>query len=131
MSEVNKNGDIVSRPWRMILVYGVPIAAILSTQFFDANLMVVTAVLVVAFGFMGAACVINALGCGRVHCWFTGPFMLVIAMLILLQGLGWWPLFGQRGDGLTVLTNVGLWGALILTFVPEFIFGKYFQSGAR
>ena len=33
----------------------------------------------VAFTWMGIACVFNATRCGRMHCYFTGPFFLLLA----------------------------------------------------
>src|SRR3989442_15948432 len=37
-----------------------------------------------AFTVMGIACVVNAVRCGRVHCYFTGPFLLLLAAASLL-----------------------------------------------
>jgi hypothetical protein len=37
---------------------------------------------------MGAACIVNALRSGRVHCYITGPFFLVMALVTLFYGLG-------------------------------------------
>ena len=34
-----------------------------------------TVVWTVALGIMGAACMVNALRCGRVHCYVTGPLL--------------------------------------------------------
>src|SRR5260370_31843786 len=34
--------------------------------------------------FMGAACLLNAKRCGRLHCFVTGPFLLLLAGLSLL-----------------------------------------------
>jgi hypothetical protein len=32
---------------------------------------------------MGVACIVNALRCGRVHCYLTGPFFLLMAVIAL------------------------------------------------
>lgn len=70
----------------------------------------------------GIACLINAFRCGRLHCFFTGPFYLVMAVLSLLYGVGILQ-FGQLGwlwiGGVVVI------GGPILTRVPERIYGKY------
>ena len=33
--------------------------------------------------FMGVTCLVNARHCGRIHCYFTGPFFLVLAGVAL------------------------------------------------
>jgi hypothetical protein len=54
---------------------------------------------------MGAACVANALRCGRMHCYLTGPFFLGMALVALLYGLGVVPLGGKGWNviGLTIV----------------------------
>ena len=47
-----------------------------------------------ALTLMGAACVANAVRCGRRHCYLTGPVFLIAAALSVLQGthllsVGW------------------------------------------
>jgi hypothetical protein len=39
--------------------------------------------------FMGVACLLNARRCGRIHCYFTGPFFLLLAG-------GWASIWPQR-----------------------------------
>jgi hypothetical protein len=76
---------------------------------------------------MGAACIVNALQCKRVHCYITGPFFLLMALVTLLFGLGVVPL-GRNGWnwlGLTILI-----GAVALWCLPELVWGKYRKSRA-
>jgi len=72
-----------------------------------------------SFAVMGAGCLFNARRCGRLHCYFTGPFFLLISAVSLLRGLDIvsfdWNWIG----------GVALAGGLFLTFVPERIWGKY------
>jgi len=81
-----------------------------------------TAVWTAALSIMGAACLANAVRCGRVHCYITGPFFLVMAVVTLLYGLGVLPLGGNAWNaiGLTVLI-----GAIAFCCVAEMLFGKY------
>ena len=72
--------------------------------------------------FMGGACAINIKRCGRLHCYITGPFFLILAALSLLYGLGIVSL-GPRGW--QWLTDALFIGGCILTCVPEWLFGKY------
>ena len=81
-----------------------------------------TAVWTVALGTMGAACVVNAARCGRIHCYLTGPFFLLMAAATALFGLHLLPL---SGNGWTVISLTTLIGAAVLCCVPELIFGKY------
>jgi hypothetical protein len=72
-----------------------------------------------AFAQMGVACLANAAGCGRLHCFFTGPFYLLGAVSSLLRGLGKlpvpWPALG----------GVMFVGWLLLGRLPERLWGKY------
>lgn len=76
------------------------------------------------FAVMGAACVVNALRCGRVHCWFTGPWFLLAAAVTVLRYVG------LVGIAWPTIINAGMVGALLLYFVPEKIWGKYFAGKA-
>ena len=72
--------------------------------------------------YMGVACLLNARRCGRVHCYFTGPFFLFLALVALLHGSGVVPL-GQSGWSL--LTATFVIGFATLFFVPEWFLGRY------
>ena len=50
-----------------------------------------------ALSIMGTACIANAVRCRRVHCYSTGPFFLMMALVTLLYGLGVVPLGGTAG----------------------------------
>ena len=77
---------------------------------------------------MGAACLANAVRCGRVHCYTTGPFFLVMAVVTLLYGLGVVPL---GGNGWSLISLAILIGAIVLCCLPELFFGKYRRGSAR
>jgi hypothetical protein len=71
---------------------------------------------------MAAGCLINARRCGRIHCYFTGPFLSLMALASLSYGFGWLPL---GSGGWNWIAGVTLAGAVILGCVPELLFGKY------
>jgi len=73
---------------------------------------------------MGVACIVNALRCGRVHCYLTGPFFLVMAVIALSYGLGFLHL---GGNGWNLLGLITLIGAIALWCLPEMSLGKYRQ----
>src|SRR5258708_4709121 len=75
---------------------------------------------------MAAECLVNARRCGRLHCFITGPFFLLLAGVSLLYGLGVLPL---GPHGWQWLVNTLLIGGCVLTCVPEWLFGRYFPPG--
>lgn len=75
---------------------------------------------------MGAACVMNARRCGRLHCYLTGPFFLVLAVVALAYGLGSLPL---GPHGWQWLSDSFLIGTCLLVCVPEWLFGRYLHRG--
>lgn len=108
---------------RGCLTWGIPAAVLIMSpmQYFA---IVWPAVL----AFMGVACWLNARRCGRVHCYFTGPFYSLLALAGLLYGLGVVPL-GARGW--SILSMVLVVGSVVFICLPEWLFGRYRASGIR
>ncbi len=120
--------DDVRRPVPFLLKYGLPLLILMSSQWWSAYLgseyIIFTAMVwAVGLAVMGLACLFNARRCGRVHCYFTGPYMLAMSAAFLLVAGGLdlpsWLTF-------TRLANTALWGAGLLWFGSEMVFGKYF-----
>lgn len=118
----NNSRDILSNRQLTFALFCLPAIAIIATAPHGVGSGWRTAVWTVALITLGAACLANAARCGRVHCYITGPFFLVMALVTLLYGLGVLPL-GRSGWGLIGL--VILVGAIALTCLPEKFFGKY------
>ena len=123
----SKSRDILSSPWRAFVVFWLPAIAIVVAGSSRFSTSWRTIVWTVALGIMGAACVANALRCRRVHCYITGPFFLVMALVTLLYGLGVAPL-GRNGWNLIGLTI--LIGAIVLCCLPEIFLGRYRKGHA-
>ncbi len=70
----------------------------------------------------GTACVANAARCGRLHCYFTGPFLLLGAVVTLTYGLGVLPLGPGRWGTIGLVVALG---SCVFACVPEWIWGKY------
>ncbi len=70
----------------------------------------------------GVGCIANALRCRRVHCYFTGPFFLLMAAVSLLHGVSVLP-FGE--EGWTWIELVTLIGAIAFVYLPELVWGRY------
>ena len=117
-----RSHDILSNPWRAFAVFWLPAIAIVVAGSSGLSWGWRTVIWTVALGVMGTACIVNALRCRRVHCYVTGPFFLVMALVTLFYGLGVMPL-GRNGWNLIGLTI--LVGAVALCCLPEMFFGKY------
>ena len=103
-----------------IFIWGVPVAVLAISA--HAGGAYPTVAWPLALGFMGVVCLINARRCDRTHCYFSGPFFLVMALVSLLYGLGILDL-GKRGW--SELSVVLLIGTVVLVCVPEWLLGKY------
>ena len=119
-----KSRDILSSWWRVFLLYWLPAIAIVVAGVPAISSGWRTVVWTVALGTMGVACIVNALGCGRVHCYLTGPFFLLMALIALSYGLGRLHL---GGSGWNLLGLIALIGTIALWYLPEMFLGKYRQ----
>ena len=81
-----------------------------------------TALWTTSFALMGAACLLNAARCGRVHCRYTGPFFILAAITSLAYGLGLLPLGPSGWKWIGAGTVIG---ALVLCCIPELFLGRY------
>jgi len=114
--------DLLSRPSRAFVLFWLPAIAILIAGGSWVSNGWRTAVWGSALAVIGIACVVNALRCGRVHCYITGPFFLLMAIISLLYGLG---LMALGHHGWNVIGVTTLVGAIVLCCIPEMVFGKY------
>lgn len=78
---------------------------------------------------MGAACLANAWRCGRTHCFYTGPFFLVIAAMALLHGFQIVPLGADGWRWIGIVTGVGGGGLWYLTERALGKYGRYDETG--
>ncbi len=79
--------DILSKPLLALIRYGIPIIAIIASGSANIGTGLRTAIWTAALAILGIACIANALRCGRIHCYLTGPFFLAIGVLTFLYGL--------------------------------------------
>jgi hypothetical protein len=114
--------DILSNRWLAATVFCLPIAIIALSGNFDIGNQARGVVWAACLGIMATGCLANARRCGRVHCYFTGPFLLLMALASLSYGFGWLPLGGGKWN---FIAGITLGGAVILGCVPELLFGKY------
>jgi len=114
--------DILSRPWLAGAVFWLPAAVIVLSGNLNIGNRWQAGVWAVCLGIMAAGCLVNALRCGRTHCYFTGPFLILMGLASLAYGFGELPL---GTSGWNWIGGVTLGGAVLLGFVPELLFGTY------
>ncbi|MFZ3266412.1 MAG: hypothetical protein WA172_20585 [Terriglobales bacterium] len=118
----SRSRDILSNRLLSFALFCLPVIAIVATGYYDVGGGWRTAAWVLALSIMGTACVANAARCGRMHCYLTGPFFLVMAVATLLYGVGVVPL---GANGWNIIGMSILVGAIALSCLPELFFGKY------
>lgn len=112
-----------ARDRRFLLIWCLPIAALVISHQIGGLFRVIAWPMLLTW--MGIACLLNARRCRRLHCYLTGPFFLLLAVLSLLYGVGALPL---GAHGWSTLSLVLLVGGLFLFYVPEWLFGRYFPE---
>ena len=71
---------------------------------------------------MGGACLANARRCRRTHCWFTGPFFIVMAVVVVAYAIG---ALDLGPNGWNILGAVTLAGAIGLWWASERVLGRF------
>lgn len=108
-----------------LLLWGVPLAVVLLTAPADMGQVTRTVLWTVGLLIAGIACVANARRSARLHCYITGPFFLLLALLSFLHGSGLVSLGAWGWSGIAVALLIG---APLLMWGPELIWGKYAGS---
>lgn len=117
-----RSRDLLSRPLSAFVLFWLPVIAIIASAQPKVGTGWRTLIWTAALTVMGAACVANAVRCRRVHCFITGPFFLVMALVTLLYGLG---VIGLGSHGWNFIGLTILVGAVVLCCLPEAFLGRY------
>src|SRR5262245_42385267 len=88
-----------------VFAWGLPTVALVATAFAPPPIR--TPAWLIALVWMGTACLANARRCGRTHCHLTGPFFLVMAVTVLLNGVDLLPLGPHGWRWLGAVTAAG------------------------
>lgn len=116
----NSERDLLGRHWTIGLLWVAPWVLIVASAYTDN--LIRTVAWTFGFTMMGVACLVNARGCGRRHCFYTGPLFLLAAVASLLYGLQVLPL---GPDGWNWIIGVTVVGSLLACCGLETMFGKY------
>lgn len=114
--------DLLSDRFATIAIYWFPVALLVASGFFAVSNTLRTVIWAVALTTTGVGCVVNALRCGRVHCYATGPFFLLMAAVAVLYGFG---VAAPGPRGWNTIALVTLVGGIGLYYLPELFFGRY------
>ena len=93
--------DILRKRALTLALFGLPILAIAGTGLLHLEHRLLSIVWTISLVIMGVTCLVNARNCGRIHCYFTGPFFLLIALITMLAGIGVRPLSGSEWEALS------------------------------
>ena len=102
------------------LVWGSPIATMVLGLLVDVPAR--AAIWTVALAWMGAACILNARRCGRVHCRFTGPFYLAMIVPVIALGGG---IVASSFYGWLALGFAIILGSKVIWWATERKWGKF------
>ncbi len=116
--------DVLCSGAKMFLFWCLPSFAFALGFFVSPGLK--TVLWTLSLGFMGTVCLLNASRCGRIHCYFTGPFFIVAAVTSLGYGIGLLP-FGP--SGWKWIGDITIIGAIVLSCIPEIVLGRYRRNG--
>ncbi len=120
--QIAKAGDLTDGALSSFLFWKLPAVVVVGVALLDVGTVGQALVWAPSLAIGGAACVANTRRCRRVHCYFTGPFFLLMAAVSLLHGVGALPL-GE--EGWTWIELVTLIGAITLGYLPELVWGRY------
>lgn len=118
--------DLSARAGSFLAVWGAPLLAALTASFVAPSIAWAASAWSLALAWMGAACLVNARRCGRLHCFFSGPILLVGALLAGLVALG--PLDADAISLGAIVT--GALALFSLTYAIELAFGRYLRRNA-
>ena len=118
----NKTSDWVSNKTQFIIAWGLPTALLAISGFMNLPAVATGLIWMGALSWMGVACLRNARHCGRMHCFFSGPFFLLFGVLALGVGLQLSILqdltFNHLGLALII-------GTPLVCILPELKWGTY------
>ena len=115
-------GDLVANKKHYGLVWGVPVLLLVVSWPVPMPLWLRGLIWSAVLAWMSGACLWNARNCGRMHCFFTGPFFLLMSLVSLGAGFNWIPLYGIGFGSLGLILLIG---TPVLHLLPELRWGTY------
>ncbi len=119
---VRVSRDFVRDRRASLLIWGLPALVMIGTGPLGFSSELHGAIWASCLSVFGFGCLANARRCGRLHCFFTGPFFLAMALVSLVHGFG---VISLGSYGWAWIGGITLVGASALTILPERIWGQY------
>jgi hypothetical protein len=113
--------DWARKPLTILLWWGLPIAIGVSASLLRLPFRAGAGVCAVAFAWMATGCLLNARRCHRVHCYISGPVLLLGAATAGLVAIGVVDL-GPRAFSNAVSAILVM---ALLSFGPELVWKRY------
>ena len=113
--------DWARRPLTIILWWGLPIAIGNAAGLLHLSFRVGAGVWAAAFVWMATGCLLNARRCHRVHCYISGPVLLLGACFAGLVASG---MANVGPQAFTIGVNA-TFALALLSFVPEMVWRRY------
>ncbi len=114
--------DLSARAGGFMAIWGAPVAIATALSLSPVPNWLSAIAWTIAFTWMGGACLLNARRCGRLHCYFSGPILLLGALMDAAVGFGVVTLGAQQGLTTLVMATLVL---AALTYLLEYIWGRY------
>ena len=116
--------DLISNPIIFTTIWVIPILVLICSTLLE-NRILIGWIWVISLFWMGVACLFNAKKCKRTHCFYTGPFFIVMAIVALLLGYS----FINLGENGWILLGVfSIVGGILIWNFSESVMGKYMKN---
>jgi hypothetical protein len=112
--------DWVGRTRTRVIAWWIPQGALLAALLVSVPLR--TPIWILALVWMGTACVLNARGCNRTHCRYTGPYYLAMIAPVIVLGSG---MVAIGFAGWLILASIILLGGKLIWWATERAWGKF------
>ena len=113
--------DWARQPLTIILWWGLPIAVVLAAGLLHLSFRASAGVCAASFAWMATGCLLNARRCHRVHCYISGPVLLLGAIFAGLVASGVVNVGPHIFNNAVSATLV----LALLSFVPELVWKRY------
>jgi hypothetical protein len=113
--------DWTRQPLSVMVWWGLPLAFGMSASLLELPLRANAGVWAGALAWMALGCLLNAARCHRLHCYISGPILLVGAIGVGLVAAG---VVDPGPRMLSIAVNTVLVLA-VLSFVPELVWKRY------
>jgi hypothetical protein len=113
--------DLVRQPLAFCFWWGLPLLIGASVRLLHLPFRAGAGICALLFAWMAAGCILNALRCRRVHCYVSGPVLLLGAAMAALVAFGALDLSPRMFTNLVSAVLI----LVLLSFVPELVWKRY------